>query len=192
MRQVDWATIAVIAVLVLAASGSASIVSLILVGLGLYILYAAIQQATRGRVGGGGGRTTYWRGQPLDLDLPKRRGGVTFDVERVWPKLAFALVLVIAGAAPFRGLLPFPIPALVFQLYVLGIGVYFVWAGWRAWSGGGADVPSAKYWRGQRIEPVRQGFELPPLRMIVPAIMPLLLGVGIVAGVVLQIARGLL
>ncbi|HEU4326075.1 MAG TPA: hypothetical protein VFS21_23245 [Roseiflexaceae bacterium] len=191
MRQVDWATIAVIAVLVLAASGSASIVSLILAGLGLYIIYTAIQQATRGQVGGGG-RTTYWRGQRLDLDVPRRRGGIEFDVERVWPKLVFAAVLLLAALVPFVGQLPFQIPWLVFQLCALGIGAYFLWAGWRAWSSGGAAGPSAKYWRGQRIEPARQSFELPPLRMILPAILPLLLGVGIIAGVVIQIASDLL
>lgn len=190
MRQVDWATIAVIAVLVLAASGSASIVSLILAGLGLYIIYTAIQQATRGQVGGG--RATYWRGQRLDLDVPRRRSGIAFDVERVWPKLLFAAVLLLAAAVPFLGLLPFQIPWLVFQICALGIGIYFVWAGWRAWSSGGAAGPSAKYWRGQRIEPSRPSFELPPLRMILPAILPLLLGMGIVAGVIIQIVRDVL
>lgn len=170
-NQVDWGTIAMLAVLIALATGNLLIVSLVLGGLGLYVIYGALQTATRGRISGGG-QATYWRGQRIDLDLPRRRSGPTFEVARVWPRLLFGAVLLYVAVWPYIFL---SVPRPVSQAVVLLVGGFFAWAGWVAWVSADSGAPAAKYWRGQRIEP-RRGFRLPPFRQLIAALIPLLVG----------------
>lgn len=172
-NQVDWGTIAMLAVLIALATGNLLIVSLVLGGLGLYVISGAFQTATRGQLTGG--QATYWRGQRIDLDLPRRRNQTTFMVARVWPRLLFGAVLLYVAVWPYIIL---SVPRYVSLAVVVLVGGFFVWAGWGAWNAADSGVPSAKYWRGQRIEP-RAGFRLPPFRQLVAALIPLLIGLGL-------------
>jgi hypothetical protein len=166
---------AMLAVLIALATGHLLVISLVLGGLGVYVLYGALQTATRGRLTGGG-QATYWRGQRIDLDVPRRRRGPTFEVARVWPRLLFGAFLLYLALWPY---LYARIPWYVSLAVVAAVGGFFAWAGWIAWGSADSGVASAKYWRGQRIEPKR-GFQLPPFRQLVAALIPLLIGVGLV------------
>ena len=179
-NQIDWSTIGMLAVLIALATGNLLIVSLVLGGLGLYVFYGALQSATRGRVGGGG-QATYWRGQRMDLDVPRRRRGPTFEVARVWPRLLFGALLVYLAALPYVRS-----PWYVSLAVLAVVGGFFAWAGWSAWGSADSGVPSAKYWRGQRIEPKR-GFQLPPFLQLVAALIPLLIGVGMLGMTLLSL-----
>ena len=96
-----------------------------------------------------------------------------------------ALIVIIAVLANSRRL---PWPVLVLAL---GIGGgYLLYYGWQVWGGGGISRSQVKYWRGQRYEarPQRRA-QLPSLRTIGPALVPLLLGAVLVLAALAVVLR---
>jgi hypothetical protein len=89
-------------------------------------------------------------------------------------------VLLIVGVLLLANASALPWPLLAAAL--IGAGGYLLFWGWGIWNRGvtSRSRPRVQYWRGERIEtPAAPRSVLPPLREIVPALVPLLLGVAL-------------